>query len=60
MLASLLRPFGIHPHTIKIKLAGEMTTRRGYMRDWFARAWENYLDDGADTPTQSSNIRRLR
>ena len=62
-LGRLLEPFEIRPRTIR--LAGEASTARGYLRESFADAWERYLPsppetaeprlspDLSDTPTQT-------
>jgi hypothetical protein len=43
-LAHLLRPYGIHSTTVRIKRKGKADLiRKGYTRDSFHKAWERYL-----------------
>ena len=57
-LAATLRPFHIRPRTVWPKHRGAgASSSRGYLRVWFARAWDAYCR--ADTATQSNNVKTL-
>jgi hypothetical protein len=51
-LASLLRPFGIAPGTIR---ESETSTPKGYRRDQFEEPWARYLAQSATTPQASKS-----
>jgi hypothetical protein len=59
-LAKLLSPFGIRTRTIwqRNRSAGSKS-QRGYHKSQFERVWADYCDE-TNTPTQPSNIRRLK
>jgi hypothetical protein len=59
-MAKLLSPFGIRTCTIwpRNRSAGSKS-QRGYNKSQFERVWANYCGE-TNTPTQSSNIRRLK
>jgi Protein of unknown function (DUF3631) len=48
-LAQLLRPYGIHSHTVRLD---EERTAKGYRREDFADAWERFL--GVSRPSVTS------
>ena len=56
-VARLLRPFGIRPRSVwpRSKRSKGSTSRKGYYRAQFERAWERYCPQ-AGTPAQASNI----
>jgi hypothetical protein len=56
-LAALLRPFHIHPRTVRPRGGRRErgNSARGYMRSQFKAAWEAYCS-ADDTPTHSNNV----
>jgi hypothetical protein len=42
-LAEVLRPFNIRPERLDFGTSSSRNQKRGYHKDWFAKAWDRYL-----------------
>ena len=55
-LAEVLRPFNVKPKPLDFGNSSKRNQKRGYHRDWFAKAWDRYLKAPQNEVSQVSQV----